>query len=463
MKIKSLIGILTIFTLIAVSCNEDEIETDELEVPVPEGYSLIWNDEFNEETINPENWTYETGDGTDFGLPKGWGNSELQIYTNSEENSSIVEEGDVSALAITAMENGSDEYTSAKLTTQNLFSMRFGRIEVKAKMPEGQGIWPAIWMLGDNRDQVDWPGCGEIDIMEMLGNEPGTMYSTLHYTNSENRKGEDQGMKQSSGANFNESYHIYSLEWTPESLSFAVDGEHFHEVAIEDGMKEFQRSFYLILNVAVGGFWPGYPDETTTFPQTMYIDYVRAYSNDGLELPAEPTLDVEEETIGQILEPNIADNAIKDGFDNLGNIEIIAYGGGGEPLIDTSESAVDGDLSLKLDYQGGNWGGAYIEMEQPADISEFTHLTFSLNKPESLVDAEIKLESTDSDATVYLKDYTSTTLENGFEEYVIPLSDFEGLNLNNLNIPFALWNPVNDNAEFVEATVLVDNVHFSNN
>lgn len=461
MNIKSLTGIMAVIIFIAFACNDEEIITNEIEVP--EGYELIWNDEFNDGVINSENWTYETGDGTDFGLPKGWGNSELQVYTNTAENSSIVEDGDVSALAITAVKNGIDEYTSAKLTTQNLFSMRFGRVEVKAKMPEGQGLWPAIWMLGDNRDQVGWPGCGEIDIMEMLGDDPATTYSTLHYTNSENRKGEDQGLKQATAASFNEAYHVYSLEWTPESLSFAVDGESFHDVAIDEGMKEFQRSFYLILNVAVGGFWPGYPDETTVFPQTMYVDYVRVYSIDGLELPSEPALDVAEETIGQILEPNIADNAIKDGFDNLGNIEIIAYGGGGEPLIDTSESTVDGALSLKLDYQGGNWGGAYIEMEEARNIGEYTHLVFSLNKPETLVDAEIKLEGSDSDATVFLKDYASTALENGFEEYVIPLNDFEGLSINNLKIPFALWNPVNGNSEFVEATVLVDNVHFSNN
>lgn len=194
----------------------------------------------------------------------------------------------------------------------------------------------------------------------------------------------------------------------------------------------------------------------------MYVDYIRVYSKDGLELPAEPTLDIEEETIGQILEPNIADNAIRDDFTELGNIEVISYGGGGEPFIDTSDSAIDGELSLLLDYQGGSWGGAYILMEKAKNISSYSYLIFSLQKPAELIDAEIKLESTDSDATILLSDYQSTTSESGFEEYKIPLSDFDGLNLNTLNIPFALWNPVNSNGEFVQATVLVDNIHFAN-
>ncbi|MFN2395846.1 MAG: family 16 glycosylhydrolase [Bacteroidales bacterium] len=451
-----------IFLVAAYSCNDNDTEPID-QIETPEGYVLVWNDEFNDGQIDPLKWTFETGDGTDYGLPAGWGNNELQIYTDNDENARVDQDGDNSALIITAVKQGENDFTSAKLTTNGLFSTRFGRIDVRAKLPEGQGIWPAIWTLGDNRDVVDWPGCGEIDIMEMLGHEPSKIYGTIHYVDGENRKGESQGMYEKSGSGFNEDYHVFTLDWTPETLSFLVDGEKYQEVTIiEEDMKEFLRSHYLVLNLAIGGYWPGYPDETTSFPQSMYVDYVRVFEKEGFNPPAEPTLDIEEETLGQTTEPNIADNAIKDGFDVLGNLEVIAFGGGGEPYIDTSDNAIDGELSLVFDFPGGTWGGAYFLMEQQKNLSDYTHLVFALNKPESLVDAEVKLESPSTNAAIFLVDYASTELTNGFVEYAIPLSDFAGLDLIQLNIPFALWNPADADGEIVAATVLIDNVHFAN-
>lgn len=443
------------------SCDDNGAEPSD-EIDVPEGYELVWNDEFDAQDIDPLKWTFETGDGTNYGLPAGWGNNEMQIYTSQEENAGIIKDGDVSALAITALKQGENDYTSAKLTTNGLFSMRFGRIDVRAKMPKGQGIWPAIWTLGDNRNMVEWPGCGEIDIMELLGHEPDKVYATVHYVDGENRKGESQNTFSASGEDFSEAYHVFSLEWTPETLNFWVDGQKYHEVAIEDDMKEFLRSHYLILNVAVGGFWPGYPDASTSFPQSMYVDYVRVFAREGFTAPEPPALDIDEETIGQPLEPNIGDNAIQEGFDELGNLEVIVYGGGGEPFIDTSENAVDGELSLVFDYPGGAWGGAYFLMQEPRDLSSYSHLVFALNKPDELVDVEIKLESPSTSAAIFLINYTSTELSNGFVEYAIPLSDFEGLDLSQVNIPFALWNPVDGDGNFPAATVLIDNLHFAN-
>jgi hypothetical protein len=329
-------------------------------------------------------------------------------------------------------------------------------------MPEGQGLWAAIWMLGDNKELIDWPGCGEIDIAEVLGSSPSTLYSTLHFTNGENEKDEIQGIKNLDGSSFSDDYHLYTLEWTPESLVFKLDEVQFHEVPIEAGMLEFQRSFYLILNVAVGGYWPGDPDNTTSFPQTMYIDYVRAYSKDGFTAPEPPTLVVEDETVGQIIEPDIADNAIKTGFTDFGNIKVVSYGGGGEPIVTTSETAIDGDLSLVFDFPGGNWGGGYIELAALKNFTGYEKLVFSLNKPESLVNAEIKLEGGSTNAIVFLNNYTGIPLTDGFVEYTIPLSDFVGLDLSKLRIPFAIWNP-KDNADgFVAATVLIDNIYFIN-
>jgi len=429
-------------------------------IPVYEGWTLLWNDEFDGETINTENWTYETGDGTDYGLPPGWGNDEKQIYTGNAENASIIMDGDVSVLAITALEDNAGGYTSAKLTTENLFTVRFGRIDVRAKMPEGQGFWPAIWMLGSNRDLIDWPGCGEIDIAEVLGNEPWKYYSTLHYTNAEHEHGETQQAYELTEGSFSDDYHVFSLEWTPETIIFMMDGIQIQQVPIEEDMKEFLRSSYFILNLAVGGYWPGDPDETTVFPATMYTDYIRVYAKDDLQAPEAPVLDIEEETIGQIIEPNIADNAVRDGFTAFGSMTVTAYGPGA-PEILTSETAIDGDLSLVYDFPGGNWGGAYIELVENKDLSNYTHVKFALNKPESMVNAEIKLESASLGVFVFLADYTGTELADGFIEYSIPLADFEGIDLTDMRIPFAMWNAQDANNEFIPATVLIDDVRFS--
>lgn len=450
-------------TAILMSCtsNSSDGTTPDDEVITPEGFSLVWQDEFDGIAINTANWGFETGDGTDFGLPAGWGNNELQLYTNSDENVQITEDGEISVLKITAMEDGSDGYTSSKIVTKDKFSMRFGQLEVRAKLPQGQGVWPAIWMLGTNNDEIDWPGCGEIDLLELLGHEPSKVYSTLHFVNGESKKGEEQGSYELQSGSFSDDYHVFSLDWTPEQMTFYVDDTQFHQVAIEEDMKEFLRSFYLIANVAVGGYWPGNPDNSTQFPQSMMIDYVRVFEKDDFEAPDAPALDIDEETMGQNIEPSLALNAIKDGFTDLGNISIVSYGGGGEPVVAASTTAIDGAESLSLEYAGGAWGGAYMELESGVDLSSYSQLKFAISKPENLVDAEIKLESPTSNAAVFLVNYTATPLSDGFVEYTIPLSDFSGLDLTGIHIPFSLWNPLDDGEAFVAGEVLLDNLHFT--
>ena len=452
-------------SMIIISCNKDDNyndpdPNDSAEIPtVYEGWTLQWNDEFNEAQINSNNWTYELGDGADYGLPVGWGNDEKQIYTSNSENVSIIEDEGASVLAITELEDNSGGYTSAKLTTQNLFSMRFGRLEIKAKMPKGQGLWPAIWMLGDNKDQIGWPGCGEIDMVEVLGNDPSKQYSTIHFTNDENKHGEIQRSSIKS-PDFSSSYHVFTMDWTPNSITFSVDGNMLNTIEIEDDMKEFLRSYFLILNVAVGGYWPGEPDATTVFPQTMYTDYIRVYSKNGFQALDAPVLNIEEETVGQLIEPTLADHAVQDGFTDLGTMEVIVYGPGA-PEVASSDSAIDGDASLAFNFPGENWGGGYLLLQNSKDMSAFTALKFSLKKPDSFVNCEIKLETIRTDAVVYLADYTGTELSDGFVEYTIPLADFTDLDLSGLKIPFSMWNPQDSNNAFVNATVLIDNVYFS--
>ena len=450
-----------IMLIVMPACNDDDAITED-PIETPEGYSLLWSDEFDDPSINTAKWQYEIGDGTDYGLPVGWGNNERQIYTENADNSGIENDGELSALFIRALSDGNGGFTSAKMTTKNFFSMRFGRIDIKAKMPKGQGIWPAIWMLGTNIDEIDWPGCGEIDIVEMLGHEPNKVYSTLHYTDLDNRHGEIQGIYELSSGTFHDTYHNFSLDWTPDNLTFSVDGVEVRQVPIEDDMKEFLRSFYLVLNVAVGGNWPGFPDNTTSFPQTLSIDYIRVFEKNNFNAPLAPMLDIDEETIGQNIEPSLAQHAIKDDFTDLGNATVVVFGGGGEPVVGLSEMAIDGDSSLVFDFPGGTWGGAYIELEIPQDLSGYTYLNFSLKMPAALTDAEIKLESPPTNSPVFLTNYIGTDIGGSFQEYSIPLTDFSGLDLTQVLIPFAIWNPKDSNDDFVTGAILIDNINFSN-
>jgi beta-glucanase (GH16 family) len=256
----------------------NKTEADENKV---EDWELVWSDEFAGEEINRKKWNFEVGNGHEQGIP-GWGNAELQYYTDGE-NTHIED----SKLVITAKEeqvsdsHGNYDYTSTRMTTANKFDFEYGKVEVRAKMPEGQGIWPAIWMLGSDIDEVGWPKCGEIDIMEYLGDELSKVHGTVHGPVS-GGAGIGSTYKLSDGEKFSEGFHTFKLEWDEDEVEFYVDDTLFH-VANKDevGDKEwvYDHPNFLIFNLAVGGHWPGNPDETTEFPQTMEIDYVRVYED----------------------------------------------------------------------------------------------------------------------------------------------------------------------------------------
>jgi beta-glucanase (GH16 family) len=244
----------------------------------------VWQDEFNQpvgSAPDPAKWVYDLG-------ATGWGNKELQTYTDARENSFIVEDAaatDGRALVIKAVRTGADRYTSARLKTHGKFATGPARIEARLKLPKGQGIWPACWMLGDNIEQVPWPVCGEIDIMEMVGHQPGTLHGTLHGPGYSADKGVTKSIVLPEGATFADAYHVFAVEWKPERIDWLLDGEVYHSVtpaSLPDGAKwVFDGApFFLLLNLAVGGRWPGYPDETTEFPQEYRIDYVRVYPHE---------------------------------------------------------------------------------------------------------------------------------------------------------------------------------------
>lgn len=231
------------------------------------GMTLIWNDEFDGTTLNTLDWNYEIGGG-------GWGNNELQIYTNSSENV-FAKDG---YLTIKATKNPyTGDYRSGRLTTKGKKEFTYGRIDIRAKMPIGQGVWPALWMLGANISTVSWPRCGEIDIMEYLGHDSLKTYGTVHY-NDGGHKYIGGNYKVTPQENFHEKFHVFSIIWQENSIEWYVDYHKFYTVTSTNILYDaFRLPQFFIMNVAVGGNWPGYPDETTVFPQEMVVDYLRVF------------------------------------------------------------------------------------------------------------------------------------------------------------------------------------------
>lgn len=236
-----------------------------------EGYNLIWNDEFSGTSVSSSNWSFETGTGNG-----GWGNNELQYYT--AENASV--EAETLIIEAKKQQVGSSAYTSARLISRNKVSFKYGRVDIRALLPHGKGMWPALWMLGDNISSVGWPKCGEIDIMEMIGSSNNSLekivHGTIHWDN--NGHASSGGSYTLPTGSLVTSYHVFSIIWNETSISWYVDDHLYHHENISAADRsEFHQDFWFILNVAVGGNWPGSPNETTVFPQRMKVDYMRVF------------------------------------------------------------------------------------------------------------------------------------------------------------------------------------------
>ena len=237
--------------------------------------NLVWADEFNGTSLNLDNWTFETGDG----CPNlcGWGNNELEHYTNRSENL-FFRDGSMVIKALKENFSGKN-YTSAKIVSRGKKAFKFGRMEIRAKLPKGKGIWPAIWMLPQNNVYGTWPRSGELDIMEMVGHEPNKVHGTVHF-------GPGPGSTQFSrsytltNTDFSTDFHVFSIVWDANIIQWYVDGNLFGTFTNTDAgtaTYPFNEDFYFIMNLAVGGNWPGNPDASTTFPQEMVVDYIRVY------------------------------------------------------------------------------------------------------------------------------------------------------------------------------------------
>jgi beta-glucanase (GH16 family) len=262
--------------------NPTLVTADNSAVSPGDTLTLVWSDEFDAAQLDPESWFFEEGDGSQYGIP-GWGNNELQWYL---PNSAQLENGNLVITAREEVSNGKN-YTSARLNTRDRFAFRFGRIEARIRLPGGQGIWPAFWLLPQDDVYGTWAASGEIDIMEAinLGASGGnTVHGTLHYGGQwPNNVSSGSGYEVATDATTD--FHVYALEWDASEMRWYVDDvlyamQNNWSTTAAPFPAPFDENFHILLNVAVGGNWPGAPDAATAFPVTMEVDYVRVYSGE---------------------------------------------------------------------------------------------------------------------------------------------------------------------------------------
>jgi beta-glucanase (GH16 family) len=238
------------------------------------GYASVWQDEFSGTALDLSSWGFDVGG-------SGWGNNELQYYTNNRPENIYLNDG---KLIIQAKKESFDtkQYTSSRIVTKGKREFTFGRIDIRAKLPVAKGLWPALWMLGKKIDQTNWPACGEIDIMELVGQDPNKVFGTLHWASASN-----SAVRVQYGTNytlpsgtFADKFHVFTTIWTADNVEILVDDisyYKFDKTKVGAAAYPFNEPFFLIFNVAVGGDWPGAPTAATTFPQQMVVDYVRVF------------------------------------------------------------------------------------------------------------------------------------------------------------------------------------------
>ena len=330
------------------------------DVPQLEGYTLLWNDEFNGDTLDMETWRYEKHQ-------PGWVNAELQEYTDSTDNI-FVKDGRLIIKALkTQTKAGKDYYTSGKITTRGLKDFMYGKVIARAKVPEGKGLWPAFWMMPSKESTYgSWPVCGEIDIMEILGQDTKTTHGTIHYGNPHEQQ---QGKYVLTDDSFSDSFHEFILEWEPGEMRFYIDGNLYHTVNDWFSEKEFitaydypapfNQNFYVQLNLAVGGTWPGDPDENTDFDNAEFeVDYVRVYQkpeyDTNVTKPAPKFRDLTEDG-NLIYNGEFADEDLADGTDwsfllNEGGMGAASIADGAVTIVPENEG--NGDYALQLVQAG---------------------------------------------------------------------------------------------------------------
>ena len=253
------------YTIYVSAYRGDKYISSSTNINVYKAPTQLWSDEFNTDGVpNPNNWGYDTGNNN------GWGNNELEYYTNRQENA-YVSNGTLKIVLKKELYQGFN-YTSARLQSKGKFSFKYGRVDIRAKLPSGGGTWPALWMLGDNITTAGWPACGEIDIMEHVGNQLNKIFGTLHHPNHSGGNA-DGGTTNISNATTE--FHIYSLDWSPTQIKFYVDNQLFYTFANNSSLP-FNQNFFFIMNVAMGGNFGGSVDPNFT-SSSLEVDYIRVY------------------------------------------------------------------------------------------------------------------------------------------------------------------------------------------
>ncbi|MBP0960324.1 MAG: family 16 glycosylhydrolase, partial [Oscillospiraceae bacterium] len=390
-----------------------ETSVTKTETPELSGYNLLWSDEFDGNTLNEENWNRELRD-------PGWTNNELQEYTASDDNI-FVRDGKLVLKAIKTEKDGKEYYTSGKVNSQNKRDFMYGKVVVSAKVPEGQGLWPAIWMMPqDEQFYGQWPKCGEIDIMEVLGNQVDTAYGTLHYGEPH---AEQQGtVVLTDGSTFASEFHEYSVEWEPGEFRYYIDGEHYLTIndwfTAVNGEDEkpypapFNQPFFVQMNLAVGGNWPGNPDETTDFENAEFeIDYVRVYQKDAYDTNVtKPEKNFREPTADGNLIYNGDFKDVEPLDDETNWFFLLFQNGQGaaeikdETLIITSEAEGDVDYSVQL-----------VQPELPMIKGKKYRLTFDARADEER-DIVVCVSAPTAGWIRYLPD-TTQTISTEWETY----------------------------------------------
>ena len=417
-KILAAIVITTTITNIGVSSNiyaNTMYRNNQESTDKNEKWNLVWEDNFNGDYLNLQDWNYETHE-------PGWVNNELQEYTDDIRNI-YVDNGNLVIKAIKEETEDGIKYTSGKVTTQNKHDYKYGRFEARLKVPEGQGLWPAFWMMPTEEELYgSWPRCGEIDIMEVLGHEPNEAYGTIHYGNPHQ---ESQGSYILNGETFSDDYHVFAVEWEPSEMRFYIDGNLYHTVnnwyTKQEGGDEitypapFDQPFYLQFNLAVGGNWPGNPDETTNFDNAEYkIDYVRVYQlenyNENVPKPEKPPVDLREpDTTGNYI-INSDFSEVEDLEDNVDWYTLKTLGGEGKGRIEDNKIVLSSESSGKENYSL-----QLVQAAIPLKKNNIYRLSFDARAAENR-DMVINITSPDRGYIRQLQD-TTVDLKNEFQKY----------------------------------------------
>ena len=447
--------------------------------PLPIVYEMVWSDEFNGTSLSMDNWQYETGYGNN-----GWGNNEWQLYTSDAANVAV-ESGNLRISAQCANPPCSNEnanrrtgtITSARINTLNKFAFKYGKVEARIKPPVGKGTWSAFWMLGKQFPFSGWPFSGEIDIVEIFTGQSNeyTTHFTLHWCNENNQDPGNLGscFPQNNGwtyitqskvdfsASLGDDFHLFSAEWSEDAMVGKIDGVPYFYLAIDPAtMDEFLEEFFMILNVAIGGNLGGAPSPSTPWPQTMLVDYVRVYQEvggNGTFTVGEPPLAAE---LGIYSESHIQSSVplnITNGVDFGGNLLNIS-------TTSTNVAPLDGNVSLGVQYinTGSGFSGFLFGLGGGFDISSYQTLKFSIDQAamSSMDNMNIELENPGQQKFVaQLANYTPT-INGNWATYEIPLVDFTGADLTNVNV-LGFWQPRTAGGALTFGTLYFDDIHFA--